>query len=80
MEGDKDVHLLYVSLRLLLVHLEGLSLRYFLDHAHLALRYPAELDSNCGPGDQLHLPLLNLFNVFKGNLFGKRLVSLSFES
>ena len=79
-EGDQDVHLLNVNLGLLLVHLEGLRLGHLLNHAHLTLRYPAELDSDGGPRNQLHLPLLNLFNVLQGDLLGKRLVPLTLQS
>ena len=79
-EGDQDVHLLNVNLSFLLVHLEGLSLGHFLDHAHLALRYPAELDSDSSASDQLDFPLFNFFNVLEGDFFGKRLVPFSFDS
>ena len=78
-EGNKDVHLFNVNLSFLLVHLEGLSLGHFLNHAHLALRNSAELDSNSGTSYQLNFPLFNFFNVFQGDIFGKRLVSISFD-
>ena len=80
MEGNKDIHLLNFDLRFLLVHLEGLRLRHLLNHAHLALRDSTELDGDGGPRNQLHLPLLDLFNVFEGDFLGKRLVALSLQS
>ena len=79
-EGNKDVHLLDVDLSFFLVHLKGLSLGHFLDHAHLALRNPAELDSDSSTSDQLDFTLFNFSNVLEGDFFGKRLIALSFNS